>query len=304
MVETLRFEALARRAVPGCRLLRVWKLTGGVSAEATGLEVASADGLTMKLVVRRHGEADRRRNPHIARDEFRLLETLHAARLAVPRPIFLDVSRDISDVPYLVMEYVEGDVDFSPTDLPVYLRRLAAELARIHSFDISRAGVSFLPDQLALCDLRIGRRPERLNDLAGEIRIRDFLESSWPVAQRNPSALLHGDYWQGNIIWRDGEVAAVIDWEDAAIGDPLCDLGKARLEILWGFGEKAMRDFTDYYLLETSLDTSTLPYWDLYSALRLAGNIAGWGLPEKKVRLMAEQLKWFVEQAISEATRR
>ena len=71
MVETLRFEALARRAVPGCRLLRVWKLTGGVSAEATGLEVASANGSSMKLVVRRHGEADRRRNPHIARDEFR-----------------------------------------------------------------------------------------------------------------------------------------------------------------------------------------------------------------------------------------
>ena len=111
----------------------------------------------------------------ISRATSSALEALHAARLAVPRPIFLDVSRDISDVPYLVMEYVEGDGISARLTCPSISGDSPPSWRGSTCFDISRAGVSFLPDQLALCDLRIGRRPERLNDLAGEIRIRDFL---------------------------------------------------------------------------------------------------------------------------------
>jgi aminoglycoside phosphotransferase (APT) family kinase protein len=36
-------------------------------------------------------------------------------------------------------------------------------------------------------------------------------------------SLLHGDYWPDNTLWRDGRLVCVIDWEDAALGDPLAD---------------------------------------------------------------------------------
>ena len=58
-------------------------------------------------------------------------------------------------------------------------------------------------------------------------RIRDMLASAWPFPRPNPPALLHGDYWPGNILWKDGRLAAVIDWEDACLGDPLVDLAMA-----------------------------------------------------------------------------
>jgi aminoglycoside phosphotransferase (APT) family kinase protein len=37
--------------------------------------------------------------------------------------------------------------------------------------------------------------------------------------------LVHGDFRFGNLIWNGGELAAVIDWERATIGDPMQDLG-------------------------------------------------------------------------------
>ena len=34
-----------------------------------------------------------------------------------------------------------------------------------------------------------------------------------PPVQVNRPVLLHGDFWPGNILWRDGRLVAVIDWE-------------------------------------------------------------------------------------------
>jgi aminoglycoside phosphotransferase (APT) family kinase protein len=40
-----------------------------------------------------------------------------------------------------------------------------------------------------------------------------------------PPVLVHGDYHYGNLIFRDGKVAAIVDWEIAQLGDPLLDVG-------------------------------------------------------------------------------
>ena len=36
--------------------------------------------------------------------------------------------------------------------------------------------------------------------------------------------------------WCHNRIVAVIDWEDAALGDPLADVANARLEVLMHFG--------------------------------------------------------------------
>lgn len=54
--------------------------------------------------------------------------------------------------------------------------------------------------------------------------------ADWLEAQRPPEArpgIVHGDYHIANVMFRtdSGELAAVVDWELATIGDPLIDLG-------------------------------------------------------------------------------
>lgn len=144
-----------------------------------------------------------------------------------------------------------------------------------------------------------------------EARSRELLATAWPLPARNPPALLHGDYWPGNILWRGARLAAVIDWEDAALGDPLSDLAVSRLDILWIYGREAFDSFTQHYQSLMPLDYTDLPYWDLYAALRLARlagpDLPGWaaffgpfGRPDITVHSIREHYRWFVAQALGQ----
>jgi aminoglycoside phosphotransferase (APT) family kinase protein len=110
---------------------------------------------------------------------------------------------------------------------------------------------------------------------------------------------LHGDYWPGNILWKDGRLAAVIDWEDARVGDPLDDLANCRLEFLWTLGVDAMNEFTERYKSQTSIDCTNLPYWDLVAALRPCGKLSTWGLDAAVEQQMRNRHRSFVDEAIT-----
>jgi aminoglycoside phosphotransferase (APT) family kinase protein len=290
-----KFQQLAQVIAPGSKLLRAWELKGGVSAQVTALELERPDGETTKMIVRQHGPIDLKNNPQIAADEFKLLQILQSAGLAAPTPYYFDQSGDILPTPYIVIEYIEGASEF--TLAPEQILQLASQLAEIHGFDCSTLDVSFLPQQAQRYSSKIRQRPAKLDDSLDEGRIRDALESTWPLAQQNSDVLLHGDFWPGNILWKDGRIAAVIDWEDAARGDPLADVASTRLEILWAFGGDAMQRFTQHYRSITAIDFTSLPVWDLFAALRPAGKLAEWAADDSAEQRMRERHKLFVAQA-------
>jgi aminoglycoside phosphotransferase (APT) family kinase protein len=227
------FAELAHRIDPGGKMIRTWDVAGG-AAQVTGFEIESGGGGRERLVLRRHGARDLAANPHVAEDEFRLLSVLGSAGIPVPALRYLDAAGELFFAPCLVVEFVEGATP-TTADEQAVAAELAAILAAIHQIDASTAAISFLPDR-------------RLDD------------SGRP---RNPPVLLHGDFWPGNTLWKDGRLVAVIDWEDAAIGDPLADVANARLELLWACGADAMHDFTDAYAKHASdVDLAALPDWD------------------------------------------
>ncbi len=295
--EDNKFEQVFQKIDPQSKLLRTWELKGGVSAQVTALETLRPDGLTQKMIVRRHGARDLKHNPQIAADEFKLLQLVHSVGLAAPKPYYLDQSGEIFYTPYLVIEYIEGKSEFAPADLPDLLLQLATHLSRIHCIDGSKLDLSFLPKIEKRYVENLRERPTRVDESLGEGQIRDTLEAVWPFPQRNTSVLLHGDFWPGNILWRDGQLVAVIDWEDAAVGDPLADVANSRLEILWAFGIDAMQRFTHQYQSMTTIDFTHLPYWDLCAALRPVAQIAQWGLDVTTEKTMRERHRWFVTQA-------
>jgi len=81
--------------------------------------------------------------------------------------------------------------------------------------------------------------PRWLGELASYAALEGYRPSDFPdvdaiarwLEQRRPASyvpgILHGDFHAANLIFRlDGpEVAAIVDWEMATIGDPLLDLG-------------------------------------------------------------------------------
>ncbi|HBZ82264.1 MULTISPECIES: phosphotransferase family protein [Brevibacillus] len=293
-----KWGELAGKIEPCGKLLRAWELVGGVSATVTALELECADGTRKKMVVRQHGAADRERNPQIASDEYKLLQLLQEAHIPAPQPLHLEASATIFASPCLVTTFVEGQTGFQPANLSAYLSQLAEVLARIHRIDPEQKASTFLPRQTDWVADTLRKTPEKLDDSLDEGLIRELLGTVWPLARKNRDVLLHGDFWPGNTMWLDGRLTAVLDWEDAAVGDPLADVGNARLELLWAFGSEAMDTFTAFYRERMpDLDYTDLAYWDLYAALRPASSLGNWGLDQATEQRMRERHKQFVQQA-------
>jgi len=290
------FEQIVHKFAPDSQLIESKLLSGGVSAQVTLLKIRQPDGRYKKLVVRQYGDNDLRSNPSIARDEYQLLETLYTAGIIVPQPYFYDDSGDILPKPYLVIEHIDGHVEFTSVDTLSCIQQLASQLAQIHGVNIGE--LSFLYQYTE-------RIPQRLQNTREKF-IQEALHQLMTLPQTNAPSLLHGDYWLGNVLWNDNRIVGVIDWEDAAIGDPLADLANSRLEILWAFGQEAMRQFTQAYENVSGVDVTNLPYWDLATASRKPIDdfdkwAAGWsayGRDDMTGDKMREGHRWFITQAL------
>lgn len=134
------------------------------------------------------------------------------------------------------------------------------------------------------------------DEALSETRIRAALAAASPAS--GPVRLLHGELWPGNTLWRGGTLSAALDWEDAALGDPLADVGKTRLELLFFQGDRAMQDVTRAYAGATGADLTALPSWDLHAALRPCRRLHTWGLEPEAERTMRERHAWFVRAAL------
>ena len=282
---------ISRQAIEGAlqRVDRGWTLADSrpLSRRASALWLGSGAGAASRVVLLTHGERDRAFNPDIARDEYRLLQMLQSAGLPVARPLALI---DDHEPPCLITSYVCGKPRLAADDAPALCGELAEILSAIHAFDIGQHDVSFLPrlEDVLAKDL----------DGGGDLRIRRVLGAVHGGVCWNEPVLLHGDFWLGNLLWQGDSLSGIVDWEDAMLGDPLADLGKSRLEMLWALGEAAMEWFTAQYLrLNKGLEASALPFWDLWGALRLS-HFASFAEDEDAGARMRSQYDGFVEAAL------
>lgn len=286
---------------PNARILAAEPLTGGVSAQVVRLTIAQVHG-SRSLLLRWHTGGGQR----IER-EATVLRQLHAAGLPVPQVIAEGIAGDPLPDAYLLLEFIDGQTDFTPGDVSAYVRSAAATLAQVHQVGVSAGLAGLLPDHNATCAEQVARHPLMLDHVLGEDRIRERLRELWPWSQDNRGCLLHGDYWPGNLIWRDGVLVGIIDWEDAALGDPLADLANSRLEMLFAFGQMAMLEFTTAYVAyRPALDLRRLPHWELMASLRPMQQLAAWapgwaayGRPEVTEYSLQAAHRWFVGQALA-----
>ncbi len=196
-------------------------------------------------------------------------------------------------MPCLVIEFVDGEAVTDPSQLnqPLtdFAGQLAAALARLHAAEFTLVDAPYLADIAGVAARKVAAWPTTVDESLSEAAIRTALARIWPPPQSNRSVLLHGDYWPGNTLWRDGTLVSVVDWEDAVLGDPLADVGNTRMEIGMLFGAAAASDFTRAYrALMPDVDMTALPHWDLYASLRHAGRMGEWGLlPADLARLQA-----------------
>ena len=174
--------------------------------------------------------------------EFRILDAIGDQPVPIARPILACEDPDVFGGPFYLMERVDGIPIRSkvpdawgpyPETHGQALDSLIDALAAVHNVPWRDCGLEAMAPRPG----REGTRTERWLDQLASYRGRDlpgaWALSGWLEDHRPPAsepALCHGDYKLDNVLFAPTappHLLAVVDWEMAAIGDPLVDLAWA-----------------------------------------------------------------------------
>ncbi len=288
----------------GATVVRCLPLRGGMSAKVDRVTATLESSETRELTVRRRGEYWGRDDNRV-RAEYALIEHVARSGIPVPKPLALVDDADGRPLAF-VLEYVEGHAPMQAGEAESLAVAFAETLVRIHGVPLDGlAGLGRSPvgDVVAL-------PPWWGASLSPEVvRVLQAWSGLTPCPIRE-RRLLHGDFWPGNIVVRDGAIAAVIDWEDAVIGDPVQDVAVVRLDLTWVAGPRVRDLFTAAYAQLSGRDLRSLPYWDLFAVLRAAPGIDLWaavypgmGRPDITAEAMREVLTATVDAALERIPR-
>ncbi len=293
--ESVVYEAFVAQHFPKHRLVSMEVLSGGISAQSAKITVCNSDGVTDSYIVRRHGARDIARNPNVANQEFAILTALRREDMPVPEPALVDTTRRHFPEPVILLRFVAGNPAEMVTDFSRASRALARFAAKLHSLDskvIARTDLRTLESPTDDIDDVLAKRWLGAADVPGACDHNDLSTST---------SIVHGDLWPGNVIWRSNEIASVVDWEDAAVGDPLSDVANCRLELALAWGDQAAGEFTTQYLQEVGQSfeqaSTTLAKWEIAAAARALKTIYRWGLDPRELERQRAMIDGFGREA-------
>ena len=266
---------------PDGRLIDVKRLEGGHSCDVFMLDIESIDGET-KLVFRSESSypAD-----NSIETEFNLLKALNKTNLLVSDAIYLDTSCKILDRPFMLTSYLNGSAGTHNEKVIGDHQLMAIQLRNIHQIDIDN-----LPD----LSLRVNPLDELLSFIPqGQDwkEIRSFMENLSMDEYKGKKCLLHGDFWPGNIVWKNENISGILDWEYAAIGDPLADLAVTCLDARYSNGEMGMNSFKQKYLGNEKIDEYRFNLWLIYISASTLYHLDVWNLNMQTESIMKRESK-------------
>ena len=292
-MKTTAFSKITHSAFPGSSVLRQWPLQGGVSANMFAVDIQLETGYEKTIVFRQHQHAEwKPSDDDVTTKEYNLLQFLHNNGFKVPKPLYLDASASLLDSPFFLMEFLDGCMQIEKNTLEASVQKMALFLSALHAVD----PVTLSSVQLPFIENPIEGIQQYLPQVMDDTVVLDRINKM--TIKKVDNSLLHGDFWPHNILWQDGEIQAVVDWEDAAIGDPMADIACSRVEIFCYYGRTAMDQFTNHYFEHSKEDASHLVLWEIYVASSALATMHNWGLKPKDEQHRRQITQIFLKEAI------
>jgi aminoglycoside phosphotransferase (APT) family kinase protein len=265
------------------------RISGGFSNESIGIERGGNSWVLRRPAQVALAGADRG-----MQREFRVLSALEGTPVPHPHPVALCTDGAVIGCAFYLMGFVDGFTSLSR--LPeafkgdAAVRRDAAhsymdalgELARV---DWQGRGLDDYGKPEGFHERQVARWLRQLDSYQArdlpEIReVGAWLGQHLPAPSDWTPGIMHGDYHSANVmLGRDapGRVVAILDWENATIGDPLLDLaGFLRMfdGSDWaGWAERS--DMIEHWEQHSGRSAPNLRYYSALSAFRLAVLLEG-----------------------------
>lgn len=233
--------------------------------------------------------------------EFRLLRMVQAHFPEAPEALHLCEDPSVLGTVFFLMERRRGVIlrDHIPPEISAiddYAQRLSqamvACLVRLHAIDIIETGLVSLGKPGGFLERQVQGWAERwrraqVEELPAMDAVIRWLEQRLPTSP--PATLVHNDFKLDNLMFRPGsadEIAAVLDWEMATVGDPLADLGLTLCYWTWASapqlgshatptltsqsGWYTRDEFLATYARLSGRDVSNIRYYEVLGVFKLA----------------------------------
>lgn len=230
---------------------------------------------------------------HAIEREFHVMRALAAQGIPVPWTLLLVEDESVIGRAFYLMQHVEGRIfwDQSLPDLDRVERAAIYDemnrvIARLHSIDIERAGLSDYGKAGNYFERQIGRWSRQYR--ASETERIDAMDSliEWlpkHIPAGDETTVVHGDYRMDNLIFHPGEprIIAILDWELSTLGHPLADFSYHCMS--WHIPPGAFRgiagldhaalgipdeqEYIRHYVERTG--RAAIDHWDFYLAYNL-----------------------------------
>jgi aminoglycoside phosphotransferase (APT) family kinase protein len=291
-------QALLQAIAPGSVLAAIRPLAGSYSNYTHLVEYDAAAGTRARIVVRRYAQRGSDW-PGKARREFKTLALLQGHGVPAPTPLYLDEDGALLDASGIVTDYVPGEQIYAPPDPLAWARALATTLARIHSIPCDATAQSFLLDANpeAVWFLRSGVVPDYMSAHPDGASVWQMVHDLWPHIRQVPTTLVHLDYWPGNVLWARGQITAVVDWEEAAYGNPGIDVAYLCMNLSLEGMDRAADAFLRAYEAQAGR-VANLGFWELAAAARPMIDPEDWRITASPAR---ERFRRFIADAMGRA---
>ncbi len=197
------------------------------------------------FVLRRPPEHKRGNSDETMRRESRLLGALAGTNVPHPRLIATEPDESVIGDAFYVMSVIDGfnpnvEVPEPHRTSPDVQREMGQSMidgiAALSMVDPIERGLSDFGKADKWIERQVSRWQSQLDsyssfdnykgpDIGDVARVGKWLEDNKPPHMK--VGVIHGDYHFSNVMFRcdSGQLAAIVDWELATLGDPLLDLG-------------------------------------------------------------------------------
>ena len=230
-------------------------------------------GTEIATVVLRAGDP----TDHVARQRIAAeVAALTAAdsRVPAPRLIATDVTGDEASQLAIVSTFLEGSSAVPRTVDDEHLRTLGRAVALLAGIDPGEQARLLPP-----CDRPLQGVDFRALRAAGDSTpLLDEAEQAIAAAAvpAHRQALVHGDCWQGNMMWRGETFVGFVDWESAGRGPAGIDLGYLRMDVAVHFGPERIDAVLAGWLDADGPRLADLAYWDVLAGLCTPADLRAW----------------------------
>lgn len=237
--------------------------------------------------------------------EARILGALTEEKVPTPALHATCADASVLGAPFFLMEAVEGfhaasrvpELHLSRADLRHRMGLSAVEgIAAVAALDHRGLGLTDFGKPEGFLERQVGRWLGELATYAAEpgydpasfpdvTAIATWLETGRPTSFS--PGIVHGDFHAANLLFShdSGEVAAILDWEMATIGDPLLDLGwfvatwpsdrapavSAAVGTLATAGDLATRaELIEHYAARSARDVDRIDWYAVLACFKLA----------------------------------